>query len=85
MPAAVVAAAFQHVDEALDVGIDIGVRIFKRIAHAGLRREMDDMRETVLAANSAATAGAVGEIELDETEAGMASSCFSRACLSAGS
>ena len=42
MPAAIVPAAFQHIDEALDVGIDIGVRIFERIAHAGLRREMND-------------------------------------------
>ena len=36
MLAAVVAATFQHVDEALDIRIDIGVRILQRITDAGL-------------------------------------------------
>ena len=48
MLAAVVPAAFQHVEEALQVGVDIGVRIAERMAHAGLRGEMHDMRKSVL-------------------------------------
>ena len=47
MPAAVMAAAFQHVDEALQVGIHVGVRIGQRMAHAGLRGEMDDVGKLV--------------------------------------
>ena len=38
----VVAAAFEHVHEADDVAVDVGVRVLQRIAHAGLRRQMDD-------------------------------------------
>ncbi len=39
MPAVVMAAAFQDVGEALQVGIDIRVRIGQRITDASLRRE----------------------------------------------
>ena len=45
MPAAVVPAAFEHVEEAGQVGVDIGVRIDQRMAHAGLRGEMHDTGE----------------------------------------
>jgi hypothetical protein len=48
MPAIVVVATLQHVDEAFDVRINVGVRILQRIANAGLRGEMDDHAETVL-------------------------------------
>ncbi len=48
MLAAVVAAAFQHVDEAFEIGIDIGVGMFERIANARLGREMDDDRKPML-------------------------------------
>ena len=41
------AAAFEHVEEADEIGLRIGVRIDQRMAHAGLRREMDDVAETV--------------------------------------
>ena len=41
----VVAAAFEDVQEALDIGVDVGVRIFNRVAHAGLRGEIDDAVE----------------------------------------
>lgn len=39
---AVVPARFQDVGEALHVGINIGVRVGKRIAHPGLGRQVDD-------------------------------------------
>ena len=38
----------------IEIGVDIGVRIDQRIAHAGLRGEMHDVREAVLARTSAA-------------------------------
>ncbi len=34
---AMVAAAFENVKRADDVGADVGVRILERVAHAGLR------------------------------------------------
>src|SRR3546814_9255455 len=37
-----VPAALEHVDEADEIAVDIGVRIGERIAHAGLRREVHD-------------------------------------------
>ena len=67
MLAAVVAAAFQHIDEALQIGVDIGVRMRDRMAHAGLRREMHDMRKFVVLEQRRRRV-AVGEIELDEVE-----------------
>ena len=48
MPAAVVPAAFEDIGEADQIGIHIGVRIDQRIAHAGLRGEMDDMGKAML-------------------------------------
>ena len=48
MFAAVVPAALQHVDEALDIGVDIGVRMVDRITHAGLSREVDHHLKPVL-------------------------------------
>ena len=46
--AAVVAAAFEDVLEADDVGLDVGVRVRDRVADAGLGGEVDDAREAVL-------------------------------------
>ena len=40
VPAPLVPAALQHVEEADEVGVDIGVRVLERVAHAGLGREM---------------------------------------------
>src|SRR5262245_47858725 len=65
MPAAVVAAALEHVEKALQVGVDIGMRIDQRMPHAGLRGEMHDLRKLVLG-EQRRHAGAVGEVELDE-------------------
>lgn len=37
-----VSASFQNMQKTDDVGIDIAVRVFERIAHARLRRQIDD-------------------------------------------
>ena len=37
-----VPAAFQDVEEADEIGVDIGVRILQRVAHAGLGRQVHD-------------------------------------------
>src|SRR4249919_1289762 len=42
MPAAVVAAAFEHVEEAREVGVRIGVRIDERMPQAGVRHSLVD-------------------------------------------
>ena len=41
MAASVMPATFQHIDETLEIGVDIGMRMVDRIAHASLRREMN--------------------------------------------
>src|SRR6187431_1717118 len=48
MFAAVVPAALQHVDETLDVGVDVGVRMVDRMTHAGLGREVDNHLKLVV-------------------------------------
>ena len=37
-----VPASLQDVEEAGDIAVDIGLRIFQRVAHTGLRRQMRD-------------------------------------------
>ncbi len=66
MPTAIVPAAFEHVEKALEIGIGIVVRMVNRVAHARLRREMHDTAETCDALNSAAMVSRVGQIDLDE-------------------
>ena len=61
-------AALQHVHEADDVAVDVGMRVLQRIAHAGLRRQVDHTVET-LAGKEIGHAGTVGNVELDEAEA----------------
>src|SRR6185437_3566451 len=70
MAAAVVAAAFENIGEADEIGVHIRMRIDQRIAHARLRGEMHDMRKPVLG-EQRGNAVAVGQVELDEAEAGM--------------
>ena len=72
MPAAIVAAAFEHVDEAFEIGVDVSVRMVGRITHAGLRREMDHDRETMLL-KQGLRRRAVRQVELREGKAGTAS------------
>ena len=71
MPAAVMAAAFEHIGKALKVGVHIGLRILKRIAHAGLRGEMHDVGK-FFRLEQCRNGGAIGEIKLDEAEAVVA-------------
>jgi hypothetical protein len=61
------AAALQDIDEALQIGIHVVVRMPKRMAHAGLGREMHHHRE-FFRRKQRGDRGAVGEIELDETK-----------------
>ena len=65
-------AALEHVEEADEVGIDVGVRVLERVAHAGLRREMDHPLRPVSANSSRRPR--VGEVDLREAEAGAAPS-----------
>ena len=69
MLAAVVAAAFENIGEAYDVGIDIGVRVDQRMPHAGLRRQMHHIGKPAHGEEARHT-GTVGEIELHEFKAG---------------
>ena len=61
-------AALQHVEKALEIGVGIGVRMVDRIAHAGLRREMNDLPKPMLR-EQRRDCLAIGEIDLDESEA----------------
>src|SRR5215468_4301494 len=67
MSAAVMAAAFEHVYEALNVAVDVGVRIAQRVPYAGLRGEMDYVGEAMLG-EKRRHAVAISEIELDEAK-----------------
>src|SRR5579885_1143403 len=67
MAAAIVAAAFEDVGKADQIGIDISKGIDQRIAHAGLRPEMYDIRKAVLG-KEPRHPGAVREVELDEAK-----------------
>ena len=71
MPAAVMTATFQNIHEALQVGIDVGVRILQRMANAGLGRKMKDMMK-LLRRKQRLDRAPLGEIELDEAKSGLA-------------
>ncbi len=65
---AVMAAAFEHMQEARDVGVDISVGVVKGVAHAGLGREVDDAVGLLLGEYRLDDL-AFGQIRLDEAEA----------------
>ncbi len=65
---AAVPAALEHVGEADEVRVDVGMRVGDGVAHAGLRGEMDDHVEA-LALEQCRHAGAIGEVEFGEREA----------------
>src|SRR6476620_7527225 len=71
MTAAVVAAALQHVEKALEIGIGVSLRMLDRVAHAGLRGQMHDLGKSVLRKQRRDRL-AVGKIGLHEGEAGIA-------------
>ena len=58
-----VAAPLQHIGEADDVAVDIGMRVDQRIAHAGLRSKMNNLVEA-LGLEQGLHAGPVGNIQL---------------------
>src|SRR3569832_1976807 len=68
MMTTVIAAALEHVEKADEIGIGVGVRLLDRMAHAGLGREMHDLRETMLRKQPRDRL-AIGKIGLDEGEA----------------
>ena len=70
MAASMVPAAFQHVDETREIGVDIGMRMVDRIAHASLCREMHHFCKTV-PGKQAFHRCAIGEIDLLERETGL--------------
>ncbi len=67
---AVVAAAFEQVGEADDVRLHVGVRILQRVAHAGLRGEVDDGVEVAFL-EQVFHHHAVGDVVLEEAEVGV--------------
>src|SRR5688572_4563812 len=62
-----VAAAFEDVDEAVEVGVHIVMRMLDRMTHAGLGREMHHNGK-FFRRKQRGRRSAVGEIELDETK-----------------
>ena len=66
---AVPAAGFEDVEEADQIALRVGVRIDQRIAHAGLRREVDDALETV-GGKQRREARRIGQVEFLEAESG---------------
>ena len=63
----VVAAAFEHVDEADQIAVDIGVRIQDGVADAGLGGQVDHLVE-FLGGEQRFHAGAISDIQFDEAE-----------------
>ena len=63
-----VPAAFQHVEEAVEVAGGVGSRVLQRVAHAGLGGEMDHQIETS-GGEKRVHARRIGEVELVEGEA----------------
>src|SRR5450756_257612 len=70
MAAIIVPASLQDIEEAFEIGVDIGMGVIDRMAHAGLGRKMHHRRETVLGKQTS-NRRTVGEIELHETKARM--------------
>ena len=67
MPAIIVPASLENIDEAFEICVDIGVRMIDRMAHAGLRREMDHHRKSMFGKQQGHRP-AIREIELHKTE-----------------
>ena len=76
---AVVPAALEDVEEADEVAVDVGVRVGQRVAHAGLRGQVDHALGALARETARAIAVAVGQVDPHEAEAGWAASCASRA------
>ena len=79
---AVVPAAFEHVREADDVAVDVGVRILQRVAHAGLRARGESRAANFSRANSACMPARSARSSLTKRKFGRCRSCASRASFS---
>ena len=75
MPTVAVTTSFEHINETLDVRIDIGVRVLDGIANARLSREMHNRPKFKLR-EQRFRRDAIGKVELQETEAGIAAEDF---------
>ncbi len=64
-----VAAAFEDIEEADEIGVGILMRVAEGVAYAGLCAEVDDALRTFLV-EDIGDGDAVGEIGLDEAEVG---------------
>jgi hypothetical protein len=69
VPAAVVPAALEHVEEADEIRLDIGMRIGQRMPHPGLRRQIHDLRKA-MRCEQFRRGLAFGDVHLLEPEAG---------------
>src|ERR1700716_192687 len=83
MSAFVVPAAFQHIDEALHVGVDIGIGMVRRITTAGLRREVNDHGKAVLR-KQRLDGSTIRQVDPDETEARLPLQYFEAGFLQPG-
>ncbi len=72
LQAAQVPACFEDFELGDEIGADIGARMIDRIAHAGLRREMDDAVDLGMRPREAEQRLGIGEIEALEAEAALA-------------
>ena len=70
MTALVVPATFEDIEEAIEVGIGIDVRVCERMADAGLPREMDHPGETV-PGEQRRDLGPIRKIGMNELESGL--------------
>src|ERR1043166_4048702 len=68
MPASAMAAAFEHVEKTGEIGVQVGVGIDERMAHAGLSGKVHDRGKT-MGGEQRRHAGTIRQIELRETKA----------------
>ena len=68
-------AAFEHVHEADEVGVDVGGGVFNRVAHTGLRGEVHDCTEFA-GSEKLAHRFALDDIELLKEEPGTRAQAF---------
>ena len=67
MTAFIVPASFQNIDKALEIGVDVGMGMIDRMAHAGLGREVDHHRKPMLG-KQRSHRRTIRQIGLHETE-----------------
>ena len=67
MRGAAVAATFENVEKAREIGIEVGMGILQRVAHARLRGQVHHRTEAAVAEDGLGTL-AVGKIELVKSE-----------------